>query len=70
MDPRLEGLLSILDINTKLFRNCLNGVSDEVARRQPNPETSSVAFLACHVVDARDYLAQLLGIERQYPAAP
>jgi uncharacterized damage-inducible protein DinB len=57
----------MLDMNSKLLRNCLDGVSDEVARRQPNPETNSVAFLACHVVDARDYLAQLLGVERTGP---
>jgi hypothetical protein len=63
-DQRLEGLLQFLDLNTKLFRNCLDGISDEVAQRQPNPETNSVAFLACHVIDAREYLAQLLGIPR------
>jgi len=64
MDLRLEGLLQFLDLNTKLFRNCLDGVSDEVAQRQPNQDTNSVAFLACHVVDARDYLAQLVGVPR------
>lgn len=64
MDQRLEGLLKLLELNTKLFRSCLEGMSDEVARKPPNRETNSVAYLACHVVDARDYMAQLLGIPR------
>ncbi len=64
MDLRLEGLLQFLDLNTKLFCNCLDGISDEVAQRQPNQETNSVAFLACHIIDARDYLAQLVGVPR------
>jgi uncharacterized damage-inducible protein DinB len=61
MDPRLEGLLRILDMNTLLFQNCLKGISEETARQKPNSESNSVAFLACHVVDARSYLAQLIG---------
>ncbi len=63
MNPRLVALLEILSINTRLFRNCLQGVSDEIARQAPNRETNSVAFLACHLVDARNYLAKLIGLE-------
>ncbi|MFB3902134.1 MAG: DinB family protein [Acidobacteriota bacterium] len=65
MNPRLVALLEILNINTRLLRNCLNGVSDEIARRPPNTETNSVAFLACHLVDARNYLAKLIGLEAE-----
>jgi len=57
--------MEILNINTRLFRNCLHGVSDEIARRPPNIETNSVAFLACHLVDARNYLAKLIGLEAE-----
>jgi len=64
MDPRLDGLLRILELNTRLFESCLEGISDEAARRKPNPESNSVAFLACHLVDARAYLARLIGAER------
>ncbi len=63
MNPRVEALTEILNINTRLFRNCLDGVSDEIARQQPNSQTNSVAFLACHLVDARSYLAKLIGLE-------
>jgi uncharacterized damage-inducible protein DinB len=63
MNPRLVALFEILNINTRLFRNCLHGISDEIARQAPNNETNSVAFLACHLVDARNYLAKLIGLE-------
>ncbi len=65
MNPRLVALLEILSINTRLFRNCLHGVSDQIARQAPNNETNSVAFLACHLVDARNYLAKLIGLETE-----
>jgi len=65
MNLRLEALLEILQLNTRLFRNCLDGISDEIARQRPNSDTNSVAFLACHLVDARDYLARLVGIETE-----
>ena len=63
MDPRLDGLLRILELNTRLFERCLEGISDEAARQKPNPDSYSVAFLACHLVDARAYLARLIGAE-------
>ncbi len=31
MDPRLTPLAAILDLNTHLFGNCLDGLSDEQA---------------------------------------
>lgn len=53
-------LLEILRINTDLLHHALADVSDEQAARRiegANP----AAFLAAHLVDARHFLADLLG---------
>ena len=61
MDPRLEAPRRALVLNTRLVRNCLDGVDDAQARRRPNAHTNNIAFLAMHLVDVRFYLARYLG---------
>ncbi|HSB54900.1 MAG TPA: DinB family protein [Gemmatimonadales bacterium] len=63
MDPRLIIPLDILRLNTRLYRNCLTGLSDEQAQKRANGrgETNSAAFIAAHLVDSRYYLLNLLG---------
>lgn len=70
MDPRIIPLTHILRLNTKLFRNCLDGMSDEAAAVRPSPTTNSAAFVAAHCVDARFYLLRLLGAELANPITP
>ena len=53
-------LLEILRLNTDLLRNALDGMSDTHAA-QRIAGTNPAAFLAAHLVDARHYLADLLG---------
>src|SRR5262245_3898367 len=67
MDPRIETLAQILRLNTTLFRNCLDGFTDEMATRRPSNSTNSAAFVASHVTDTRFYLLKLLGVERPNP---
>ena len=67
MLSEIAPLRAILELNTRLFLNSLDGVSDEVATRRPNRETNHIAFLACHVLDARYYLAGYLGREARNP---
>lgn len=57
MDAHEKTLL----LNTRLFDNCLAGVDDTMARRRPNEHTNHMAFLACHLVESRYFLAGLLG---------
>jgi hypothetical protein len=39
MDPRIAPLTEILRLNTRLFRNCLDGISDEMAVMRPSAST-------------------------------
>jgi uncharacterized damage-inducible protein DinB len=67
MEPRIGPLSEILRLNTKLFRNCLDGVSDETAAIRPSASTNSAAFVAAHVTDSRFYLLKVLGAEQTNP---
>ena len=69
MDPRIGPLTEILRLNTKLFRNCLDGVSDEHAAMRPSASTNSAAFVAAHLTDSRFYLLKALGAEQANPLA-
>jgi len=69
MDPRIAPLTEILRLNTVLFRNCLDGVTDEQAAMRPTPSTNSAAFVACHVTEARFFLLKMLGGDERSPLA-
>ena len=51
MDPRLAPLADLLNLNTRLLRNCLDGVDDAAARHRPAAGTNHLAFLTAHLVD-------------------
>ena len=61
MHPLMAAHEKTLLLNTRLFENCLDGVDDATACRRPNEHTNHMAFLACHLVDGRYFLAKLLG---------
>lgn len=67
MDPRVVALADILRLNTKLLRNCLDGLTDEQAGARPSATTNSAAFIAAHVADARFLLLEVLGDARPSP---
>ena len=69
MDPSVAALAGILRLNTKLFRNCLDGLSDEQARVRPSGTTNNASFVAAHLADSRYYLLKALGAERANPMA-
>jgi uncharacterized damage-inducible protein DinB len=69
MDARVAPLADMLRLNTRLFRNCLQDMTEEQARMRPSPGANSAAFVAAHVADARFYLLKLLGAERPSPLA-
>ena len=70
MDPRIVPLSHILRLNTRLLRNCLDGMSDDAAALRPSPTMNNAAFIAAHCGDARYYLLRLLGVELDNPFAP
>ena len=61
MDPRLQGLAAQLALQSKLFLNCLDGVTDDAAAVRAGGTTNNMAFLAAHLVDSRHWLARVVG---------
>jgi len=67
MDSRIAPLAEILRLNTVLFRNCVDGLSDEQAARRPTNTTNSAAFIAAHLASSRFFLLKALGVEHPDP---
>jgi uncharacterized damage-inducible protein DinB len=61
MDPRVQPLAAILRLNTRLFLNCLDGLSDETARVRHASGVNSATFIAAHVTDSRFFILKTLG---------
>ena len=70
MDARIAPLAEILRLNTVLFRNCLDSLSDEQAAKRPSGSTNSAAFIAAHLASSRFFLLKTLGIDEVDPLAP
>ena len=70
MDSRIVALANTLRLNTKLFRNCLESLSNEAATVRPSPSTNSASFVAAHLTDSRFFLLRVLGAEAANPLAP
>jgi uncharacterized damage-inducible protein DinB len=66
MESVVAPLKRTLDLNTRLLVNALDGLDDEAAQKRIHG-TNHVAFLACHLVDTRHYLARALGLESESP---
>ena len=69
MDIRVAPLAEILRLNTVLFRNCLDQLSDEQAAVRPTNGTNSAAFIAAHLASSRFYLLKTLGVQEPDPLA-
>ena len=69
MDPRVSPLAEIFLLNTRLFHNCLDGLSAGQAESRFTPHTNSAAFVAAHVADTRFAIAGWLGAPLENPLA-
>jgi uncharacterized damage-inducible protein DinB len=67
MDPRIAPLAELLRLNVRLFRNCLDGLSEAAARVRPSDSTNSASYVAGHMVESRYYMLKLLGAEQANP---
>ena len=67
MDPRIAPLADTLRLNTRLFRNCLQDLTEEQARARPSNTTNSAAFVAAHLAEARFLILKVLGAARPNP---
>ncbi len=61
MHSTVTPLARILDLNTDLLLNCLEGLTEEEARRRLSGGGNSMAFLAAHLTDVRHFLVNRLG---------
>jgi deoxyribose-phosphate aldolase len=68
-DARVAPLLTALTLHTRLYANCLAGMSDEAASQRPSAQTNSAAFIAAHVADSRFFLAAVVGVTPANPLA-
>ncbi|NIQ60059.1 MAG: DUF664 domain-containing protein, partial [Gemmatimonadetes bacterium] len=60
-------LAALLRLNTRLFHACLEGVTAEEAEWRPVDGANGLGFIALHVVDARYFMAGVLGRPLQDP---
>lgn len=67
MHDSLRSLNEQLELNTRLFLNCLDGADDKAALDRPGAHNTHMAFVACHLLDARCFLARLVGIDFENP---
>jgi len=56
-----------LSLNTRLLLNCLDGVSEQDAVQRVADAGNNMGFIAAHLIDARHYMARLLGSEIENP---
>ena len=65
----MQGLAAQIGLHSKLFLNCLDGVSEEAALVRPGETANHIAFIAAHLVDARHWLARTAGLGAENPFA-
>ena len=67
MIDKIIPLHSMFYLNTKLLTNSLEGVNKELYLKMPDAQLNSIAFLACHCLDARFYMAGMAGLQLTNP---
>jgi uncharacterized damage-inducible protein DinB len=61
MEPQLAPLAAILDLNTDLLLNSLEGLSEADGETRLPGGGNGIKFLAAHLTDSRPFLADRLG---------
>jgi uncharacterized damage-inducible protein DinB len=61
MEPQVAPLAAILDLNTNLLLNSLEGLGETEARVRLPGGGNSISFLAAHLTDTRHFLAARIG---------
>jgi uncharacterized damage-inducible protein DinB len=69
MDSRLVPLATILDLNSDLLVNALEGLSENDAQHRLPGGGNSIAFIAAHLADSRYFLLARLGHPLPNPLA-
>ena len=67
MATSISSIAKAVQLNNKLFLNTLNSIEYKDAIKQINEHTNSVLFIACHLIDARYYIINYLGGQKESP---
>jgi uncharacterized damage-inducible protein DinB len=67
MQSSVKPLETILILNTRLIKNAVDEIDDELSEKRVSQDTNSIKFLLCHIVDARYFLAKIIGINDVCP---
>lgn len=67
MIAELKPLYTILDLNSRLFVNVLDGIDESQRHARTDANINHAAWLAGHVVSTRYFLGNILGGEKQEP---
>ncbi len=67
MNKLLVTLNNTLKLNSKLFLNCFENITENESKQRINQNTNSFLFIAIHIVDARYYLLNFLSCNLQSP---
>jgi uncharacterized damage-inducible protein DinB len=70
MNPAVAPLAAILDLNTDLLLNCLDGLSEAEAQQRLQGGGNSLAFLIAHLTDTRHFMATRLKRPLANPLTP
>jgi hypothetical protein len=65
----ISGLIHQFELQTRLFNNVLDNVTDEHAQQFVKEDTNHLAWLTGHVLSSRFMLANVLGITDKEPHA-
>ena len=53
--------LTIFNLNTKLFTNCIEGITDEQSNATISQDTNSIKWVAAHIIWARYNASSIMG---------
>jgi len=67
MIASLGPLRKTLNLNTRLFLSAVDGVDETTSLSRPNANTNHIAFIGCHLIESRHYLASCAGCETKSP---
>lgn len=62
-------LAEVLRRNTQLFLNCVSDLPADRGATRADEHTNSIEFIVLHLVDARFFLAEYVGIDLDHPYA-
>lgn len=69
MDTRIEQIVNIYNVNSLLFINSFDGINEKVALKRANKKTNSMIFIALHLIEARYFILNELGVKIKSPFA-